>query len=182
MTWSDHVPTPRRCTTFPPALSAHCDAPDGAGRPVTAVALVPTLAGFLQQRRIVEHEARPVTAAHPPPFPPAFAPDACAGARVHLPERLPDLPLDASSLAWRVVAVGISYCTSFASLRRTAPLRTRRGTRNSANVRACPACVSSTDAGTPSASPRLPTTTIAWISSPPQGGSQIGRRQRPPQD
>ena len=179
MTCSDHVPNPWRCTTFPPALSAHGDEPGGAGRPVTAAARVPTLAGFLQQRCTVSPIGRPVTSAQPPPFSPAFAPCACADARAHLLERLSGLPLAASSLVWRAVAVGTSCCTSFGSSRRTLLVRTSRGTRSSAAaVRPCRAYVSSTDARTSPIPPRVfRETTIGWISSPPHGGSQIGRRQ-----
>ena len=178
MTWSDHVPNPRRCGTFRQVFSTHCDEPGGAGRPVTAAALVPIPPGVLQQRRTLAHQGRPVTAAHPPPAPPAFAPDAYADARAHRPERLPGPPLAASSLAWRAVAAGIAYCTFFGSLLRMASVRTRCGTRNSAVVRSCPAYVSSPDAGTWPTPPRASAhTTMGWISSPPQGGSQTGRRQ-----
>ena len=180
MTWSDHVPNPRRCGTFRRVFSTHGDAPGGAGRPVTAAALVPTLAGFLQQRCPVAPIGRPVTAADLPPFPPAFAPGVCADARAHLLERLSGLPLAASSLAWRAVGAGTSCYTFVGSSPRTVLVRTSRGTRSSAAaVRPCRASVSSTDARTSPIPPRVSReTTIGWISSPPQGGSQIGRRQR----
>ena len=120
-----------------------------------------------------------MTAAHLPPLPPAFAPGVCADARAHRPERLSGPPRAASSLAWRAVAGGTSYCTSVGSSRRTALLRTSPGTRNNADVRSCPAWVSSTDACTLPTPPRASAqTTTGWISSPPQSGSQIGRRQR----
>jgi hypothetical protein len=181
VTSSDPVPNPRRCGTLPPVFSTHGDEPGGAGRPVTAAARVPTLAGFLQQRCTVALTGRPVTAADLPPFPPAFVPGVCADARAHLLERLSGPPLAASSLVWRAVAVGTSYGTSFGSSRRTVQLRTSRGTRSSAAaVRPCRASVSSTDARTSPIPPRVSRdTTIGWISSPPQGGSQIGRRQSP---
>ena len=110
-------PIPGCSGTFRRVFSAHCDAPGGAGRPVTAVALVPILPGFLQQRCTVAHRGRPVTAADLPPFPPAFAPDAGVDARAHRLERLSGPPLAASSLAWRAVAGGSSYCTFVGSSR-----------------------------------------------------------------
>lgn len=178
VTSSDHVPDLRRSGKYPPVFSAHSDEPGGAGRPVTAVALVPILPGFLQQRRTLAQKGRPVTSADLPPLPPACAPGACADARAHRLERSQGPPLDAPSLAWRAVEAGSSYCTFFASLRPTALVRTTYGTRNSADVRACPASVSSTDAPTLPTPPRAsPRTTMAWISSPPRRGSQIGRRQ-----
>ena len=179
MTCVPHVPNPWRCGTFPPVLSAHGDEPGGVGRPVTAVALVPTLPGFLQQRRTVSPIGRPVTAPDLPHLPPAFAPDVCADARAHRPERLPGPPLAASSLAWRAVAAGIAYRTFFGSLLPRASVRTRRGIRNSGDDRSCRACVSSNDAGTSQTPPRVSAqTTTRWILDwQPQGGSQIGCRQ-----
>ena len=172
MTGSDHVPNPRRCGTLRRVFSTPGDEPGGAGRPVTAVALVPTLAGFLQQRRTVAHKGRPVTAADLlPTFAPARVPDACADARVHPPVRLSGPPLAASSLAWRGVAVGTSCCMFVGSSRRTVLVRTSRGTGNSADLRPCRAYASSADAGTSPTPPRRRRTTIGWISSPPQGGS-----------
>jgi hypothetical protein len=146
---------------------------------VTAVALVPILPGFLQQRCTLAPIGRPVTAADLPPLPPAFPPGVCADARAHRLERLSDPPLDAPFPAWHAVAVGTSYCTFSGSSRRTVLVRTSRGTRSSAAaVRPCRASVSSTDARTSPLPPRVSRdTTIGWISSPPQGGSQIGRRQ-----
>ena len=176
MTGSDHVPNPRRCGTLRPVFSTPGDAPGGAGRPVTAAARVPTRAGFLQQRLTVSPRGRPVTAADLPQFPPAFAPGVCADARAHRLERLSDLPLAASSLVWRAVAVGTPGCTFFGSSRRTLLVRTRRGTRSSADVRSCRADASSTDAGTlPNVAASLATdylevdllTAARWISDWP---------------
>ena len=177
MTWSDHVPNPRRCGTLPRVFSTHGDEPGGAGRPVTAAARVPPLAGFLQQRCTVAPIGRPVTAVDLPPFPPAFAPGVCADARAHLLERLSGPPLAAASLVWRAVAVGTSCCTFVGSSRRTVLVRTRRGTRNSADVRSWRAYPSSTDAGTlPNVAASLATdyvevdlllTAARWISDWP---------------
>jgi len=167
VTCSDHVPNPRCCGTCRPVFSTPGDEPGGAGRPVTAAARVPTRAGFLQQRGAVAPIGRPVTAADPPPLPPAVAPGVCADARAHRLERLSGLPLAASSLAWRGAAAGTSCYTFVGSSRRTLLVRTSRGTGNSAVVRPCRASVSSTDARTSPLPPRVSReTTIGWISSP----------------
>ena len=189
MTWSDPVPNPRRCGTWRRVFSTHGDAPGGAGRPVTAAARVPTLAGFLQQRWTIAPRGRPVTAADLPPFPPAVAPGVCADARTHRPERLSGRPLAASSLAWRAAGAGTSCYTFVGSSRRTVLVRTRRGTRNSAAVRSCRASASSTDAGTlPNVAASLATdyvgvdllTAARWLSDwpPPKPGTATQAWQR----
>ena len=181
MTGSDPVPNPRRSGTCRPGSSTRCDELGGVGRPVTVAARVPALAGFLQPRGAVAPRGRPVTAAGLPPVPPACAPDACADARAHPRERWSGLPLAAAALVWRAVAVGTSCGTFVGSWRRTVRVRTSRGTRSSAAaVRPRRAYASSTDARTAPTSPRVSRgTTLGWLSSPPQGGSQIGRRQSP---
>jgi len=172
-----YVPDLRRSRKFSPAFSTPCDEVAGRGRPVTGVALVPILPGFLQQRRTLAPIGRAMTSAGLAPLPPAFVPDVCADARAHRLGSWSAPPLADASLASRVVAVDTLYCKSFESSLRAALARTSYGTRSSAGVHASKAHGSSADAGNSTAPPPASPTTMRWISSPPQGGSQIGRRQ-----
>lgn len=116
-----------------------------------------------------------------PPCP--CAPDSRVGAHARQLERLPNRPGGATFPVGRVAQVDIPYCTSFGSLPPTVPACTTGDTRSTAAEREARTIESSLDARRLPRPPRpgRRPTTEGWISSPPQCGSQIHRRQSPEQ-
>jgi len=169
---------------FSPAFSGRPVVRDGRGRPVTPVVPVPNLLRFVQWLPAVAPTGRLVTAAGPVlpsahPAPPAPAPGVCADAPARPPGHSQDLPSDALSPVWHVVEAGIPYCMSSALSWPMRPARTSACTRSIASARALRALLSCPYARIQPDPPRVSLPLISsWISSPPKGGSQFGRRQR----
>ena len=165
-----------------PLLRAQTGAAFGRGRPVTPAARVSILRRFPQSPRLTPRRGRPVTSAARAP-----ASSGALGARAAAlaPAVGPALLLQrvASARSSRAKRADIASRMSAASSPSMVPVNTSRGTHSSGVGPVC-AWASSADAGLRRCAPRLLGVAAAisgprWISSPPRGGSRLGRRQRP---